>query len=99
MHCQGMSVDDAAKFFIDICYYEPATARSEAERGTYDPGYCFYTIGKVQFLKLRDDYKRQEGPSFSLKKFHDAVLEHGAPPVRLLREILLTDSKSWDKSL
>jgi uncharacterized protein (DUF885 family) len=99
MHCQGMSVDDAAKFFIDNCYYEPATARSEAERGTYDPGYCFYTIGKLQFLKLRDEYKRQEGPSFSLKKFHDAVLEHGAPPVRLLREILLTDSKSWDKSL
>jgi len=92
MHTQGMSLDEATQFFIDNCYYEQATARAEAERGTYDPGYCLYTIGKLQFLKLRDDYRKQEGTSFSLKKFHNESLRHGSPPLKLLRRIMLKDS-------
>ena len=99
MHTQGMSVDEATRFFVDNCYYEEATARAEAERGTYDPGYCFYTIGKLQFLKLRNDYRKQEGERFTLKRFHDECLRHGSPPVRLLREIMLKDPKSWDQTL
>jgi uncharacterized protein (DUF885 family) len=99
MHCQGMSVDQATKFFMDNCYYGEAPARAEAERGTFDPGYCFYTLGKLQFLKLREDYRRQEGANFSMKKFHDALLDHGEGPIRLLREVLLTDSSQWDKTL
>jgi uncharacterized protein (DUF885 family) len=91
MHCQGMSVEDAARFFHENCYYEAEPARQEAIRGTFDPGYLYYTIGKMQLLKLREDYRRQEGPGFSLEKFHDEVLGHGMPPVRLLREILLKD--------
>ena len=74
-----MTVDEATKFFKDNCYYEEAPARAEAERGTHDPGYCFYTIGKLEFLKLRADYQKQQGDKFSLKQFHDEMLRHGAP--------------------
>ena len=99
MHCHGMSVDEATKFFRDNCYYEEKPARSEAMRGTFDPGYLFYTLGKLQILKLRRDFEKQEGAAYSLKKFHDAVCDHGQMPVRLLREILLKDSAGWDATL
>ena len=99
MHCHGMTVDQATQFFVMNSYYEPKPARAEARRGTHDPGYCFYTLGKLQLLKLRQDYKQQEGAAYSPKKFHDAVLAHGAPPVRILREILLRDPALWDKIL
>ena len=64
MHTQGMSVADAAKFFQENCYYEVKPSMSEALRGTFDPGYLNYTLGKWQILKLRDDYKAQEGEKF-----------------------------------
>ena len=53
----------------------------------------------MQILKLRDDYKAQEGANFSLEKFHNEVLDHGMPPIRLLREILLKDESKWDAVL
>ena len=99
MHTQKMSVDEATKFFQDNCYYEAKPARSEAMRGTFDPGYLNYTLGKLQILKLRDDYKVQEGDKFSLEKFHDEMLDHGMPPIRLLREILLKDQTKWNDVL
>jgi uncharacterized protein (DUF885 family) len=99
MHCLGMSVEEGTRFFVANSYYEEKPAAAEARRGTHDPGYCFYTLGKLQFLKLRRDYQLQEGPAYSAKKFHDAVLAHGAPPLRLLREILLTDPSKWDETL
>ncbi len=95
MHTQGMSIADGAKFFQENCYYEPKPSLSEAMRGTYDPGYLNYTLGKLEILKLRDDYRAQEGANFSLEKFHNQMLDHGAPPIRLLREILLKDSAKW----
>ncbi len=95
MHTQGMSVADAAKFFQENCYYEVKPSMSEALRGTFDPGYLNYTLGKWQILKLRDDYKAQEGEKFSLEKFHNEVLDHGMPPIRLLREMMLTDKGKW----
>lgn len=99
LHTQGMTVEQATKFFRDNCYYEEKTAHQEAMRGTFDPGYCNYTLGKMQILKLRADYQKQEGAAFSLEKFHDAMLEHGMPPLRLLREILLKDQSSWPEIL
>ena len=99
MHTQGMTVDEATKFFVANCYYEEKTARQEAMRGTFDPGYLNYTLGKLQILKLREDYKAQEGDKFSLKKFHDEMLKHGMPPLRLLREIMLKDKAKWDEVL
>ena len=91
LHTQGMSVEDATKFFEENCYYEHKPAHQEALRGTFDPGYCFYTVGKLELLKLRKDYQAQEGAAYSLRKFNDAVTDHGMPPVRFLREILLKD--------
>jgi uncharacterized protein (DUF885 family) len=99
MHTQNMSLDEATKFFHDNCYYEEKPARSEAMRGTFDPGYLNYTLGKLQILKLRDDYKAQEGDKFSLQKFHNELLNHGMPPIRLLREIMLKDQSKWDAVL
>src|SRR5207249_8293759 len=57
MHTQGMSVAEGAKFFHDNCYYEDKPSYAEAMRGTYDPGYMNYSLGKLEILKLRDDYK------------------------------------------
>jgi uncharacterized protein (DUF885 family) len=95
-HCQGMSVDEATQFFQQNCYYEEKPARQEAMRGTFDPEYLYYTLGKLQILKLRRDYQKQEGAAFSLQKFHDEMLRHGMPPLRLLREVLLKDRAAWD---
>ena len=99
IHTQKMSIDDATKFFQDNCYYEEKPARQEAMRGTFDPGYLNYTLGKLQILKLRDDYKAQQGEEFSLQKFHNELLNHGMPPIRLLREIMLKDKTKWDEVL
>jgi uncharacterized protein (DUF885 family) len=99
MHTEKMSIEEATKFFQDNCYYEEKPARQEAMRGTFDPGYLNYTLGKLQILKLRDDYKAQQGDEFSLEKFHNALLNHGMPPIRLLREIMLTDQSKWDEVL
>ena len=99
MHTQNMSVDEGTKFFQENCYYQEKPARAEAMRGTFDYGYLNYTLGKLQILKLRDDYKAQAAEEFSLEKFHDEVLKHGMPPIRLLREILLKDKSKWDQTL
>jgi uncharacterized protein (DUF885 family) len=99
MHCQGMTVEEATRFFQDNCYYAEKAARAEAIRGAYDPEYLYYTLGKLEFFKLREDYQKQEGASFSLRKFHNEVLRHGAPPLRLLREVMLKDRRLWDKVL
>jgi uncharacterized protein (DUF885 family) len=99
MHCQGLSVDGATKFFEENCYYQPKPARQEAIRGTFDPEYLYYTLGKLEILKLRADYQKQEGANFSLQKFHDELLRHGAPPIRLLREVMLKDPALWTKVL
>lgn len=97
LHCQGMTVDEAARFFEKNCYYEAKPARQEAIRGTFDPGYLYYTLGKLQILKLRRDWQAQEGAAYSLQRFHDELLRHGAPPVRLLRELMLTERGSWEE--
>ncbi len=99
MHCEGMTVDEAAKFFEDQGYCDAGTAREEAVRATYDPEYLYYTVGKLEILKLRDDYRKQEGANFSLQKFHDELLRHGMPPIRLLREVMLKDRAAWDEVL
>ncbi|HEU5312901.1 MAG TPA: DUF885 domain-containing protein [Candidatus Udaeobacter sp.] len=99
LHTQKMSLDEATKFFQENCYYEEKPARQEAMRGTFDPGYLNYTLGKLQILKLRDDYKAQQGDEYSLQKFHNELLNHGMPPIRLLREIMLKDQSKWDQVL
>jgi uncharacterized protein (DUF885 family) len=99
MHTQGMGVDEATKFFQENCYYEEKPAHDEAMRGTFDYGYLNYSLGKMQIMKLREDYKAQQGDEFSLEQFHNQLLDHGMPPIRLLREILLKDKAKWDETL
>jgi uncharacterized protein (DUF885 family) len=99
MHTQKMTVEEATGFFQENCYYEEKPARSEAMRGTFDPGYLNYTLGKLEILKLRDDYKVQESDRFSAQKFHNELLNHGMPPIRLLRELMLKDKSKWDEVL
>jgi len=99
LHCQGMTVDEATKFFQENCYYEEKPARQEAMRGAYDPEYLYYTLGKLEILKLREDYRQQQGTNFTLEKFHNEMLRHGAPPIRLLREVMLKSGNLWNQPL
>ncbi len=89
MHTQGMSVAEATRFIMENAYMEEKPAHSEATRGTFDPGYLNYTLGKLLLLKLREDYKAEQGANFNLQQFHDRVLAYGAPPIPLLRTVLL----------
>jgi uncharacterized protein (DUF885 family) len=79
------------RFFRDEAYLEEATARREAERGTFDPGYLVYSVGKLMLLKLRRDYKERQGSKYSLRGFHDAVLAQGSAPFWAHRRLLLGD--------
>lgn len=98
-HCYGMNVEDATAFFMNNWYQGDKPSRQEALRGTYDPGYLFYTLGKLQILKLQEDYKKQEGDNYSLQKFNDAMLDNGMPPIQIMRELLLEDKKTWNDIL
>ncbi|HEX3724184.1 MAG TPA: DUF885 domain-containing protein, partial [Nitrolancea sp.] len=88
MHAFGMSVDEATETFKTQAYLEDGPARQEAIRGTFDPGYLNYTLGKLLMRKLRADVQRVEGPDFSLQAFHDRLLSLGAPPFALARRVL-----------
>ncbi len=89
MHTQGMTVDQAEKFFEDNAYQTPHNAMVEALRGTGDPGYLRYQLGKLMILKLREDVRKQQGAAFDLGKFHDAFLKQGAVPIKLIRRAML----------
>ena len=91
MHTGKMTIDDALKFFESEGYQSHETAVVETKRGTSDPTYLYYTLGKLEILKLREDLRKKQGASFSLQKFHDAFLEQGFPPVKIVRQALLGD--------
>jgi uncharacterized protein (DUF885 family) len=92
LHCEDLSVEQGMRFFRDEAFLEEATARREAERGTFDPTYLVYSIGKLAMLKLRRDYKEQVGGKYSIKAFHDAVLAQGNAPFWAHRRLLLGDT-------
>jgi uncharacterized protein (DUF885 family) len=93
MHTGRMTLDEATRFMMENAFMEELPAQKEATRGTFDPGYLNYTLGKLLFLKLRDDLKAKERDKFSLKSFHDRVLALGYPPVPLVRKHLLGDAE------
>lgn len=99
LHCQGMTVDQATRFFRENCYFEEKPARAEATRGTFDPGYLYYTLGKLMILKLRRDWQAQEGAEFTLQRFHDELLRHGTPALPLLRQVMLKNPRQWPNVL
>ena len=86
LHTQGMTVEDGAKVFVEKGFQEPANAFEEARRGTYNPTYLYYTLGKLEIQKLRDEYRQKKGSS--LQQFHDAFVAQGGLPIPLLRQIL-----------
>jgi uncharacterized protein (DUF885 family) len=91
MHTGTMSIEEAQKFFVDEGYQPAKIASIETKRGTSDPTYLYYTLGKLQILKLREDYKKKTGADFVLGKFHDAFMGQGFPPVAIIRQTLLGD--------
>jgi uncharacterized protein (DUF885 family) len=91
LHCEDLSVEQGMRFFRDEAFLEEATARREAERGTFDPTYLVYSVGKLMTLKLRRDYKEQQGSKFSMRAFHDTLLAQGSAPFWAHRRLLLGD--------
>lgn len=91
MHTRGMSLEEGIAFFEREGYQERVNAEREAMRGTSDPTYLVYTLGKLQLLKLREDYRKKVGDQFNLKEFHDRFLGFGYPPIKLIREEMLGD--------
>ena len=90
MHTGDMTVDEATRFFMDNAFMAEYPARREALRGTFDPGCLNYTLGKLIILKLREDYRSEHNGRYSLKGFHDRLLSYGAPPLPLLRDVMLS---------
>jgi uncharacterized protein (DUF885 family) len=91
LHAEDMSVEQGVRFFREEAYMEESSARREAERGTFDPTYLVYTVGKLMLLKLRQDCKQQQGKAFSLRSFHDTLLGQGTAPFWLHRRLMLGD--------
>jgi uncharacterized protein (DUF885 family) len=89
MHTGKMTLDQAREFFIQEGYQVPPVADEESKRGTSDPTYLYYTLGKLQILKLRADYKKMRGDQFSLHEFHDRFLAQGGMPLKIIRKAML----------
>ena len=93
MHTQGQTLAEATRFFKENAYMEELPASKEAQRGTFDPGYLNYTLGKLLIMKLREDLRAEQGSAFSPRGFHDELLGHGAPPLPLLRRFMLANDE------
>jgi uncharacterized protein (DUF885 family) len=89
MHTGQMTFEQAADFFVREGMQTRSTAEVESKRGTSDPTYLYYTLGKLEILKLREDYRNLRGSSFNLREFHDMFLQQGFPPVRIVRRAML----------
>ena len=91
MHSGKMSFDEAIAFFQKEGYQSKETATVETKRGAGDPTYLYYTLGKLEIMKLREDMKKKQGAGFSLEEFHNNLLRQGFPPIKIVREALLGD--------
>jgi len=89
MHTGKMTMDQGVEFFEKEGYQPHESALKETKRGTSDPTYLYYTLGKLQILKLREDYRAMKGSQFSLEQFHDAFMQQGFPPIKIVRRALL----------
>lgn len=89
LHTQGMTVAESMKLFVTRANLDTASARQQAVRGTFDPGYLNYTVGKLMIRKLREDWKAKVGNRYSLRAFHDEFLSYGCAPIPVIREAML----------
>jgi uncharacterized protein (DUF885 family) len=95
MHTKGMTVAQAEDLFVKDGYQPRPVARSESKRGTSDPTFGYYTMGKLMILKLRDDYKAHQekaGAPYSLQGFHDTFIRLGPLPLALMRKAMLGET-------
>jgi len=89
LHTRGMTVEESERMFMEEAYQDEGTARQQAARGTYDPAYLNYTMGKLMIRQLRDDWTRDRGGRAAWKSFHDTFLSFGGPPIPLVRARML----------
>jgi len=92
MHRGKFTFDQAKEFFVKEGFQSPKIAEIETKRGTADPTYLYYTLGKLQIMKLREDVRKKQGATFSLGKFHDDFMSQGYPPIAIVRRALLGDN-------
>jgi hypothetical protein len=92
LHTQGMSVEACRELFIEKGFQDPGNALQQAYRGTYDPGYLNYTLGKLMIRKLRGEWSASRGGQSAWGEFHDAFLSHGGAPVPLVRQLMLGEN-------
>jgi hypothetical protein len=89
LHTKGMTVAESERMFREQAFQDPGNSRQQAARGTYDPAYLNYTMGKLMIRKLREDWTRDRGGKSAWKQFHDAFLSYGGPPIPLVRKAML----------
>jgi hypothetical protein len=94
LHTGGMTVDQSAALFRDKGFLDENGARQQAVRGTFDPLYLSYTVGKLMIRKLREDWKKKVGARFSLKAFHDEFLSYACAPIPTIRREMLGDDSA-----
>jgi uncharacterized protein (DUF885 family) len=92
LHTRGMTVAESETLFLDGAFLDPGNARQQALRGTYDPAYLNYTLGKLMIMKLRGDWVATRGDRKAWKAFHDQFLSYGGPPLPMVRELMLGDA-------
>jgi uncharacterized protein (DUF885 family) len=83
------TIEQAEDFFVKEGYQSRAVAEVETKRGTGDPTYLYYTLGKLEIMKLREDMKTKQGAAFSLQKFHDDFMRQGFAPIKVIRKTML----------
>jgi uncharacterized protein (DUF885 family) len=89
LHTSDLQVADCERLFREKAFQDPGNARQQAARGTFDPAYLNYTLGKLMLMKLREDWMRLGGKGASLRQFHDRFLSYGGPPIPLVRAAML----------
>jgi hypothetical protein len=90
LHTKGMSVQESERMFIEEAFQGEGTAMQQAARGTYDPAYLNYTLGKLVIRDLREEWTRERGGRAAWREFHDTFLSFGGPPIPLVRARMLT---------
>jgi uncharacterized protein (DUF885 family) len=94
LHTGTMTVEQSEKMFREVAFQDAANARQQAARGTFDPAYLNYTMGKLMIRKLRDDWCATRGGRDAWREFHDQFLSYGGPPIPLIRKAMLRDTKN-----
>jgi hypothetical protein len=94
MHARGMTQAQSFRMFVDECYQDEGNAKQQAARGTYDPAYLNYTMGKLMIRKLRADWTATRGGRKAWKAFHDQFLSYGGPPIPLVRAAMMGEAKA-----